>query len=409
MLKAGSAFMGDRSEALLRANLWEVTVSIQGATHRRSLRAARFALAALSSLVAHAASLLALFIWYASPAGTPSASTDPESWNVNWVDLIPSSEARADGFTDDARPVLAEPSSAPATDGRPVVPESVAIPAQDRGQERGKPLPPAFRKDRSTLHAQLSNGARSYHPEHERTARVASTPQAERREPVVGQGDLSKAQGMQPGTAEAPTTGLASDERTAIEGARVAGQGPLATEQGERRFDVDRLGPGRDARWQPTRSDELRPGRMDLAAVSAPGPSDGQPGRGQGLSPGVVSRPTRGQAPSLVSQRGGGSGAGQGEDAQRALHELEIRRRIGQYLRFPHRLALMLEQGETIVSFVVNPSGQLVGGIHIVKSAGFVEFDDEAVAAVRRAAPFAPPGRALALSVRVPFQNPVVR
>jgi TonB family protein len=82
---------------------------------------------------------------------------------------------------------------------------------------------------------------------------------------------------------------------------------------------------------------------------------------------------------------------------------------VARALRFPPRLALLLEQGETIVAFTIGPNGHLEGGIRLLKSAGFEEFDAEAKAAVSRAAPFPPTGRSHAVSMRVPFENPVVR
>ena len=82
--------------------------------------------------------------------------------------------------------------------------------------------------------------------------------------------------------------------------------------------------------------------------------------------------------------------------------------------RFPRALALRLEQGETVLRFVVLPDGNLGDAIQIVKSSGFAEFDQEAVDAVRRASPFGPmpdPARARSLLVKllVAFPNPVIR
>jgi TonB family protein len=345
---------------------------------------------------------------------------DSESAEANWVDLVQTSSLPSESPESFAAPRSTDPSEVANEAGRLGLASSGRAAAPDQGEGAGQSLPPAFRLDRSTVRAQLSNGARVYQPEHERTARVASSRQAERREPTVGVGDLSKTQRPEhqeheddvvavheakPG--EGQGTAQASEVSHRPTGAgTVLGQGPLATDQGERRFDVEQVGPARDSHAAPALSPELQPGRMDLSAASAPGPGD-VPGRGPGESPGVIARPSQGSAASRSAP--GGAGEGDAGERTRARHELEIRRRIHQFLRFPHRLALMLEQGETIVAFVVDANGRLVGAIEVVKSAGFPEFDEEAVAAVRRAAPFAPPGRALALSVRVPFQNPVVR
>jgi len=89
----------------------------------------------------------------------------------------------------------------------------------------------------------------------------------------------------------------------------------------------------------------------------------------------------------------------------------EIQRRVQNVLVFPKVLALRLEQGEAVVTFVVRPDGGLGDGPRIVKSSGFEEFDTEAVKAVQRAAPF--PRRAettgMSLSMPVTFENPLVR
>jgi TonB family protein len=78
-------------------------------------------------------------------------------------------------------------------------------------------------------------------------------------------------------------------------------------------------------------------------------------------------------------------------------------------LKFPKKLGLMLEQGETVVHFVVRADGRLAGAVTVIKSAGFDEFDAAAVSAVNRAAPFPATGRALSVSMPIAFDNPLVR
>jgi len=95
-------------------------------------------------------------------------------------------------------------------------------------------------------------------------------------------------------------------------------------------------------------------------------------------------------------------------------YKKEIEQRVNRMREFPRALALRLEQGETIIKFVVGTDGRIGEGPHIVKSSGFEEFDSAAVRAVQRAAPFPPmpnPGQArpLPVSLRVTFDNPVVR
>ena len=76
-----------------------------------------------------------------------------------------------------------------------------------------------------------------------------------------------------------------------------------------------------------------------------------------------------------------------------------------------------LEQGETMIAFVVQPDGRLAGPVRVTKSAGFDEFDRAAIEAIRLVTPFPPiprpPGvdraSALPISLRVTFSNPVIR
>ena len=74
----------------------------------------------------------------------------------------------------------------------------------------------------------------------------------------------------------------------------------------------------------------------------------------------------------------------------------------------------MVEQGETIVYFVVGVDGRLGEGPRVVKSSGFEEFDSAAMRAVRQAAPFPPmtdprTARPRPMSMSVTFDNPVIR
>jgi TonB family protein len=419
-----------QSGVCLRATLEEVIVRIQGAAHRTNPRGL-LARALPVSVTVHALFVaILLFPWWRaehldawrSSSAQTEISAVGEFTLPSWVDLLSASEVLGD-LSQVAPPITegeySQDTAKSAHNGIAVV---VREPAPDEGTGTGKRGLPAFRLDRSTSHQRLSNGARLYQPEHERMARTASSTQAERREPTVGISELSRTQKPR------STEGLALPRRQAGEdastlaetgdGARqktsgtgeILGQGPLDAEQGERRFDVDRKGPAQDSRWAKSLSGELHPSRMDLSATSSPGPPDGIPGRGPGQDPGAIPKSSRGIAPSIHGNHGLAMAGGEGDAAvTRARHELEIGRRIHRFLRFPQHLALMLEQGETIVTFVVAADGRIDGRVVVVKSAGFAEFDDEAVSAVQRAAPFAPPGCALAFSVRIPFQNPVVR
>ena len=82
---------------------------------------------------------------------------------------------------------------------------------------------------------------------------------------------------------------------------------------------------------------------------------------------------------------------------------------MARVLRFPKRLALLLEQGEAIVQFMVERDGRVWGDVKLLKSAGFEEFDREALEVVRRAAPFPQLPQRLLVRMRVPFENPIIR
>ena len=73
-----------------------------------------------------------------------------------------------------------------------------------------------------------------------------------------------------------------------------------------------------------------------------------------------------------------------------------------------------MEQGETVVYFVVGVEGQAIRWPVGREIFGIHEFDSAAVRAVRRAAPFQPMpdgsnARPLPVSMPVTFDNPVVR
>jgi TonB family protein len=357
-----------------------------------------------------------------APALDEPTWVDLASPSGEWPDPVPALPPGEDLASADRGPMVGRSQTARIS----IAPER-APPAPDSGEGRGQKLAPAFRRDSSSLHTRLTDGASRYRPEHERTGRSASSPDASRKELRVGLGDLSRTRHHpqpQAGEGAAPNTPADGEEdRRAATGEGqipahrlagnepVRGQGPLDAEAGARQFDVPEVGPARDTRWLRAASDEKHPGLMDLSAPSTPGPG-AQPGRGPGDRPGATDRASPGQAPSPPGTDalflGEGDGHGAAEQA-RSRYELEIRRRVARVLRFPPRLALQLEQGESIVAFTLGPDGRVQGDVRLIKSAGFEEFDREAKSAVLRAAPFPPAGHLTSFCLRVPFENPVVR
>ncbi len=317
-----------------------------------------------------------------------------------------------------------------------------APPAPDSGQRAGRVSDGVWRRDRSTLHEQLTDGANAYQIARTRSDDHAASPQAIRREPVVGLGDASRTttpstppSAPRPDPAQESSSGdvgrAASGDPEAAQAAElgdpprrleapqaVRGVGPLEVESGARSFDTQSPGPAADQRNQRAASSENHPSVTDLSRAGVRAREESLSGRGPGDAPGAVERPSGGRAP---AEYGGASAQTVGDQvAERTRERIqdqyvrEIERRVHSLCVFPKRLALRLEQGETVVRFVVDADGHLQGGVRVSKSSGFDEFDAEATRAVERAAPFPPLPRALAVrqmpvGLRVAFDNPVIR
>jgi TonB family protein len=315
-------------------------------------------------------------------------------------------------------------------------------PAPDSGLAGGAPLDHAFRLDRSTLHSRLSDGAAEAQPARLRISRRRASPQAIRSEPTVGIGDsvrtlLPSRAPISPANAAAdPVVGgdpagaaltatPASLSKAPALVARVEpdpdaaqGVGRLDAETGQRTFDTQQSGRAADNRTQRTASAELHPGITDFSRAAAPQPVAFAEGRGPSQSPGAVSRPAVGTAAAELGARNPRELSGDIDartlDRRYDRYLDEIRQRVRRIREFPRSLAVRLLEGETIVVFVVDVNGRLGDGPRVTKSSGFEEFDAAAVRAVRRAAPFPPmpdsaTARPLSVSLRVIFDNPVVR
>jgi protein TonB len=316
-------------------------------------------------------------------------------------------------------------------------------PAPDTGDGPGRPPEHAYRRDRSVLHARLDDGSAENQAARLRTSRRPASLQAIRREPLVGIGDsvrtLSPARtpaaekprptrilalGGEPAGAsdlDAPGARPAlavSTTRTDAEASRLRAVGPLDAEAGARSFDVERPGRAADDRTQRAASDERHPGLTDFSRPAAPADIRGPSGHGPGAAPGAVPQPSPGTAPSAPGARDprqlGPEVDERTLDRRYERYKLEIRQRVKRVLEFPKALALRLEQGETIVGFVVDVDGRVSEGPRVVKSSGFAEFDAAALRAVSRAAPFPPMSdprgaRPLSVSMPVTFDNPVIR
>ena len=320
--------------------------------------------------------------------------------------------------------------------------ESVAraTPAPDQGEEGGRLPALATRRDRSTLQSRVADTDVDAQTSRLRTSRRSSSPQAVRREVRTGLGDSIRTREATRAPSAAAPESLAGASRAPPDATGAAagatpparlqplvlarpsdhpdpegGAGALDAEAGARMFDVEARGRAADDQTRRAASSESHPGITDFSRAGAVGEADSRQGRGPGEAPGAVTRATNGTGPAVYGARSPQELAA--EAAQRARERVydryrqEIQRRVQNVLVFPKVLALRLEQGEAVVTFVVRPDGALGEGPRIVKSSGFEEFDAEAVKAVQRAAPF--PRRAetsgMSLSMPVTFENPLVR
>lgn len=394
------------------------------------------------SALAHVALLLGLFVLGRDASADTAAASELAAMTATPIDLV------ADLGTADqpSPPVVTEPAvaerpwDAPPGDKDNLVAVTVApaaadgrarlAPAPDQGLSGGAPPDHAFRRDRTVLRSRLSDGASEVQPARTRTAGRQTSPQAQRREPIVGVGDSVRTvvPKRPPTTGRTPSdlalggtpAGAAPEVSPASEAAPTTAhtQGPIDADRGARSFDTEQPGKANDNDTLRAASNEMHPGLTDFSRSAAPSPDTSPEGRGPGSEPGAVARPSVGTAPAQLGARNPQLTAQ--EIAERTLerryqrYKQEIKARVHGALVFPKALALRLEQGETIVYFVVGVEGRLSEGPWLVKSSGFQEFDSAALGAVRRAAPFPPMpdgnnARPLPVSMPVTFDNPVVR
>jgi TonB family protein len=289
------------------------------------------------------------------------------------------------------------------------------------------------------LRSRLTDGAAEAQAARTRTSGRPASPQAIRREPVVGIGDSVRT--VTPHRAPAPSvtsmvalggpngggpagesaeSAAASEAPLPVPSAELAAlavptraTGPLDAEAGARSFDDER--PGKAAADDTLRaaSNEAHPGRTDFTRPATPAATSATEGRGPSAHAGAVPRPTSGIAPSELGAANRDAAAAEVAERARARkyarYELEIKQRVSRVLEFPKALALRLEQGVTVVYFVVGTDGRFADGPRVVKASGFEEFDSAAVRAVRRAAPFPTMPFMLPITMPVIFENPVIR
>jgi TonB family protein len=311
------------------------------------------------------------------------------------------------------------------------------------GDDRGGVPSFTGRRDRDQLRSQIWNGLERYQVPHQQSGETSSTPEELARLPRPGfdarksqaRRARSGAERAQTGNAGADGTGGRTDEvdrawRDAdprldtgpaamqVErqtGSTEAGQERPLVDRGASAIETERLGPARDADSAAAASSERDPMPLELTSPSA-----------GGVDTGVRGARARGGASPSSPLGGSGTAAtradlavGSGRPALRAQRQdpyfRRMYERIDSVIRFPRELALALEQGEVVVTFTLSASGS-VSDVRVLKSSGFLEFDDELTRALRVAAPFGPVpaalrGRADRVGVTAPykFRNPLIR
>src|SRR6187401_2826694 len=154
------------------------------------------------SVLAHVGLVLALFALGRDASPDADAAAELAAMTATPIDLV------ADlALTDHASPTttvlepapIERPLDAPPGDKDNPVAVTVApanadgrsglAPAPDQGRSGGAPADHAYRRDRTVLRSRLSDGATEAQPARTRTAGRQASPQAQRREPVVGVGD----------------------------------------------------------------------------------------------------------------------------------------------------------------------------------------------------------------------------
>ncbi len=235
--------------------------------------------------------------------------------------------------------------------------------------------------------------------------------------PEAGRSGASASAAGPRGTATAsPGQGILNGRGTqASERARVAtgrpavDEGPAATiaynsdERVRDDTDAEQLAGSMVQSWVDATSRTSRtegPGRGGIQR-------DGPPGSGGGMREGGRAAPW---------------GPGDGDfaaldtnDARYRRWVLDTRRRIMNALTFPRERALAMDQGTTIYMLTVRRDGRLEG-TRLVRSSGFTDLDQAALAAIRQATPFSPVPADLAptlarIPIRLPveFSNPMVQ
>ncbi len=169
-----------------------------------------------------------------------------------------------------------------------------------------------------------------------------------------------------------PRTARAGEQAQEAKPASPAREAPAATGSGARKSLRD---------LTPTL------GKMVMARV------DGRAGRGQDASRGTAAgTDAKGRDKGeIAEERGGGAHLTplNAPEIQYISYFASIKRKIELVWQYPYDAQVAGVQGELVINFVIGPTGQLVS-LALVDGSGSRLLDDEAVRAIRAAAPFDP-------------------
>jgi len=364
------------------------------------------------SLGVHAAALGGLALLLATPvapfaavAASPSVTGDARARTAEPRDArdAPTAielRAPADAVVDVAAP--GAPSQAPNPD------VAAGAAARSSGHGDGAPTLVTDRADEATLRVQPYDAARGYAMQRIATARTRASREQVRATPhpaptpwLASRRGSGHARRVAPASADADkaldaTGGFARPD---------VHEGPAATDAAQPSDDVaDRVD-------QALVSDEKQPQKLELSRPTSPGAETSGRGDGAlGFAPSAHgTAPVPAGAPGLPDARALALAT-----YQRVYDQYlnDVRQKVDPLWEFPRELAVRMEQGDVLVAFTIRKDGS-VADVHVLKGSGFDKFDKNVLAAIKKAAPFAPLPATLGAELRVtaPFEgsNPAIR
>ena len=280
--------------------------------------------------------------------------------------------------------------------------------ARSSGHGDGAPTLVTDRADEATLRVQPYDAARGYAMQ-----RIATARRRESREQVRATPHPDRTPWLASQRGDGHARAVAAERADADQALRAAAgfarpdlqQDPAATDAAKPSDEVaDRVD-------QALVSDEKQPEKLELSRPTSPGAATS--GRGDGAL--GYAPAARGTAPVPTGAPGLPDARALALATYQRVYDqyLEaVRRKVDPLWEFPRELAVRMEQGDVLVGFTIRKDGR-VTDVRVLKASGFDKFDKNVLAAIKKAAPFAPLPETLGaeLHVTAPFEgsNPVIR